>query len=124
MVRSEVFRTKKYEAKINATSIAQRFTDHKDAMIDQVEARFAELVLIEMKAKAVCEAAGVSVTQIPFYLNFARQCYRIAKQFSQATQINEVYYRYQYWLNQGLNGTILTELATLCGVALADYPAP
>jgi len=124
MVRDEAYRTRKYEAKMDATSISQRFRDHKDTMVEQVEARFAELVLVEEKAKSVCEAAGVSTRDIPFYLNFARQCYRIGKQFSQATRINEVYYRYQYWLNQGLNAAILTDLAELCGVALADYPAP
>jgi len=124
MVRSEVFRVKKYEAKINATSIAQRFTDHKESMVDQIEGKFAELVLVETKAKARLEFSGVSVTQIPFYLDFARQCYRIGQQFSQATRVNEVYYRYQYWLNQGLNAAILTDIASLCGVTLSDYPAP
>jgi len=124
MVRDEAYRTRKYEAKMDATSISQRFRDEKDTMVEQVEARFAELVLVEEKAKARVEAAGVSTRDIPFYLNFARQCYRIAKQFSQATQINEVYYRYQYWLNQGLNAAILTDLAEMCGVALGDYPAP
>ena len=124
MVRSETYRTRKYEAKIDDTSIAQRFRDQKPDMVEQVSARFAELVLIEEKAKAVCEAAGVSVIQIPFYLNFARQCYRIAKQFSQATQTNECYYRYEYWLNQGLDATILASIAEMCGVTIADYPKP
>jgi len=124
MVRDEAYRTRKYEAKMDPTSISQRFRDEKDTMVEQVEARFAELVLIEEKAKATCEAAGVSTRDIPFYLNFARQCYRIGKQFSQATRVNEVYYRYQYWLNQGLSSVILTDIAEQCGVALSDYPAP
>jgi len=124
MVRSETYRTRKYEAKIDDTSIAQRFRDQKDDMVEQVGARFAELVLIEEKCKKVCEAKGVSVTQVPFYLNFARQCYRLTRQFSQATQINECYYRYQIWVNRGLDPTILTDIAELCGVDLAAYPAP
>lgn len=124
MVRSETYRTRKYEAKIDDTSIAQRFRDEKADMVEQVGARFAELVLVEEKAKKVIEAAGGSVISIPFYLNFARQCYRISRQFSQATQINECYYRYQYWLNQGLNATVLANIAELCGVTLAGYPAP
>ena len=124
MVRSETYRTRKYEAKIDDTSIAQRFRDQKPDMVEQVSARFAELVLVETKAKQVCEAAGVSVIQIPFYLNYARQCYRIAKQFSQATQVNEAYYRYEYWLNQGLNAAILASIAEMCGVTIADYPKP
>ena len=124
MVRSEVYRTRKYEAKIDDTSIAQRFRDQKPDMVEQMSARSAELVLIEEKAKAVVEAAGVSVIQIPFYLNFARQCYRIARQFSQATRVNEVYYRYLYWFHQGLDDTILRDISELCGVNLSVYPEP
>jgi hypothetical protein len=123
MVRDEAYRTRKYEAKMDATSISQRFRDEKDSMVEQAGARFAELVLVEEKAKSVAEAAGVPTKDIPFYLNFARQCYRIGKQFSQATRVNEVYYRYEYWLNQGMDSAILTDIASLCGVDLTAYPA-
>jgi len=123
MVRSETYRTKKYEAKMDDTSIAQRFRDQKIDMVDQMAARSAELVLVEMKAKKIIEAAGIAVILVAQYLNFARQCYRLARQFSQATQINEVYYRYQYWVSQGLTPAILTDIAALCGIDLTDYPA-
>lgn len=123
MVRSETYRTKKYEAKMDDTSIAQRFRDQKTDMVDQMSARSAELVLVEMKAKKIIEAAGIAVILVAQYLNFARQCYRLARQFSQATQINEVYYRYQYWVSQGLTPAILTDIAALCGIDLTDYPA-
>ena len=123
MVRSETYRTKKYEAKMDDTSIAQRFRDQKTDMVDQMAARSAELVLVEMKAKKIIEAAGIAVILVAQYLNFARQCYRLARQFSQATQINEVYYRYQYWVSQGLTPAILTDIAALCGIDLTDYPA-
>ncbi|GAI78643.1 unnamed protein product, partial [marine sediment metagenome] len=65
MVRSETYRTRKYEAKMDDVSIAQRFRDQKSDMVEQVSARFAELVLIEEKAKKIIEAAGTSVIQIP-----------------------------------------------------------
>jgi len=124
MVRHEAYRTRKYDAKIDPDAIRSRFLAHKDTMLEQVEAKFAELVLIETKAKMVCEEAGVPTYQIPAYLNFARQCYRISKQFTQATQINETYFRYSTWLNRGLNATILSDIARLCGVDLTEYPAP
>lgn len=109
---------------MDPTSIAQRFADHKDSMVEQVEAKFAELAEVERKAKRVCETAGVVTSHLPFYLDFARQCYRISQKFSGATQINEVYFRYQYWISQGYTAAVLTDIAELCGVNVGAYPAP
>lgn len=123
-MRPAVFRVRKYDAKMDPEAIRLRFAAHRDTMVEQQEAKQAELVEVERKAKRVCETAGVSTTHIPFYLDFARQCYRISQQFSGATQINEVYYRYLYWLNNGFTAAVLTNIAELCGVDLTDYPAP
>ena len=121
MVRSEVYRGRKYEAKIHADVIRARILAHKPDMVEQMIAISAELVLIESKAKQVCETAGVATMLIPAYLNFARECYRIGKNFSGRTQINEVYYMYSKWVSRGLTGTILADLAAMCGVDIADY---
>lgn len=122
-MRPAVFRTRKYDAKMDPEAIKLRFAAHRDTMVEQVEAKFAEIAEVERKAKRVCETAAISVHEIPAYLNFARQCYRLSQQFSGATQINEVYYRYQTWLNRGLAAAVLTNVAELCGVDLTEYPA-
>ena len=121
LVRHETYRTRKYEGKIDPEAIRLRITALKDMMVEQVEAKFAELALVERKAKQVCEAAGVPTYQIPAYLNFARQCYRIGKNFSQTTQLNEVYFRYSTWVSRGLTASILADIAQLCGVDITDY---
>jgi len=123
MTRHPVFRTRKYDAKMDATVISARFAAQRDGMVEQEASMFAELSEIERKAKIVLEEAGVSVVQIPMYLCFARQCYKIGKVHLEATRINEVYYKYLVWLNRGLNGALLTSIATLCGTALTAYPA-
>ena len=102
-------------------SIRQRFLDHKDTMVEQEEAIFGELVLVESKAKSVCEAAGVPSINIPAYLNFARQCYKYFKKFSQTTRTNEVNYWFNHWVSRGLTGSILASIAELCGVAIPGY---
>jgi len=121
-MRSPYFRLRKYDAKINADSIKQRFLDHKDSMVEQEEAIFGELVLIESKAKSVCEAAGVPTIQIPFYLNFARQCYKYFKKFSQTTRFNEVAFWHAHWVSRGLSGAVLANVAELCGITIPGYP--
>jgi len=123
MTRHPVFRTRKYDAKIDATVISARFAAQRDGMVEQEASMFAELSEVERKAKIILEEAGVSVVQIPMYLDFARQCYKIGKIHLEATRVNEVYYKYLVWLNRGLNNTLLTKIATLCGTDLTAYPA-
>ena len=102
-------------------SIKQRFADQKDSMVEQEEAIFGELVLVEEKAKSVCEANGIASIFIPAYLNFARQCWKYFKKFSQTTRTNEVTYWFNHWVSRGLNATVLAAIAELCGVTISGY---
>jgi len=120
-MRSPYFRLRKYDAKVNADSIRQRFLDHKDSMVEQEEAIFGELVLIESKAKAVLEADGITTIEIPFYLDFARQCYKYFKKFSQTTRTNEVQNWFNHWQSRGLVGAELAKVAALCGITIPGY---
>jgi len=120
-MRDAYNRLQKYATKMDPDSIKQRFTDHRDNMINQEESIFGELVLIEAKAKAMLEAAGISTIQIPFYLDFARQCWKYFKKFSQATRTQEVNYWWTHWVSRGLNGTVLASIAELCGVTITGY---
>lgn len=123
-MRHPAYRLRKYEAKMDPDSIRQRFLDQKDSMVEQEEAIFGELVLVETKAKSVCEKAGIPSIAIPGYLNFARQCYKYFKKFSQTTRDQEVQYCFNHWVSRGLTGSVLAEIATLCGVTISGYPGP
>lgn len=123
MARDPILRARKYDAKMDATVIAARFAAQRDGMVEQMQAKSAELSEVERKAKIILEEQGVSVVQIPMYLDFARQCYKIGKNHLEATRTNEVYYKYLVWLNRGLNGAVLSSIATLCGSSIASYPA-
>lgn len=120
-MRDAVMRTRKYEAKMDPDSIKQRFADHKDSMVEQEEGIFGELVLVESKAKSVCEAAGIASINIPGYLNFARQCWKYFKKFSQTTRTNEVTFWFNHWVSRGLTASVLASIAELCGVTIPGY---
>ena len=90
-------------------------------MVEQEEAIFAELAEVERKAKIVTETAGVSTTLIPAYLNFARQCYKISKNFSGTTKLNEVTIAFNKGASRGLDGTVLAKVAELCGTSITGY---
>jgi len=123
MTRDPILRARKYDAKMDATVISARFAAQRDGMVEQMQAKSAELSEVERKAKIILEEAGVSVVQIPMYMCFARQCYKIGKIHLEATRTNEVFYKYQTWWNRGLNPTLLASIAALCGTSIAGYPA-
>lgn len=120
-MRHPAYRLRKYDAKMDPDAIRTRFLNHRDTMVEQEEAIFGELVLVESKAKSVCEAAGIPSISIPGYLNFARQCWKFFKKFSQTTRTNEVTYWFNHWVSRGLNATVLADIAELCGVTIAGY---
>jgi len=120
-MRHPAFRLRKYDAKLSGDVIKARIDAHRDSMVEQEEAIFGEISLVEAKAKVVCEAAGIPSVAIPGYLNFARQCYAISKKFSSVTRQNLVQIRFNDWVAQGLVPSVLAECATLCGTAIPGY---
>ena len=122
-MRHPAYRLRKYDAKMDPTTIAARFTAHRATMNEQEESIFGELVLIESKAKIVCEDAGIPSGNIPMYLNFARQCWKYAKKFSGVTKDNEILFWFNHWISRGLNPTVLANEALLCGTTIAGYEA-
>jgi len=120
-LKHPAYRLRKYDAKIDPEAIRMRFAAHKDTMVEQEEAIFGEIALTEAKAKTVCEEAGIPTYQIPGYLNFARKCYKLTKNFSQTTRVNEVNNWFNLWVSRGLNATVLASIATLCGVTIPGY---
>jgi hypothetical protein len=121
MGRHPAYRLRKYAAKMDPDAIRLRFAAQRDTMIEQEEAIFGELSLVEEKAKVVCENAGIPTTNIPSYLNFARQCYKFFKKFSGTTKDNEVLYWFNHWVSRGLNATVLAAISELCGTSIAGY---
>jgi hypothetical protein len=120
-LRSPVFRSRKYDSKMDADVIRSRFLAQRNDMVEQETAVFAELTEMERKAKILLNHNGVSVIQTPMYLDFVRQCYRIGKRHAEKTRVTEVWIKMQTWLTRGLNSSILSSLALLCGTDITQY---
>lgn len=120
-MRHPAYRLRKYEAKMDPDTIRARFLAHRETMIEQEESIFGELVLIESKAKIVCENAGIPSISIPAYLNFARQCWKYAKKFSGTTKDNEITFWFNHWVSRGLTASVLADISELCGTTIAGY---
>ena len=113
--------TRKYEAKIDGDVQKARIDAQKSTMVEQVQALFAEIHEVVRKAKVIAETAGESVILLPWYQNFARECYRIGKNFQGTTKTNEVNIAFEKYVSRGLDGQVLADIAELCGETIAGY---
>jgi len=120
MVREASRRKQKYEAKIDADVMRSRILAHKSAMVEQMEAKTADLATLETEVKRVVEAQPTVYTHlIPAYLNVGRQLYKLQKNFSGKTYTAEAKLVLDKWKGKGLVQAILTEIAKLFGIT---YP--
>lgn len=111
MVRDATYRTSKYAAKIVGDVIKNRFDALRDSMVEQVTNRFADLVSAEQATKNLLVGWGVPTVQVPFYLSFARQCYKITQKHAGDIAKDEICIRYNSWVSRGLEPYYLQRIA-------------
>jgi len=113
MVRSSTYRTSKYSAKIVGDVIKNRIDAQKDSMVSQQTTIFADMASFEQAVKTLLEGHNVPTTLIPFYLSFARQCYKITNTHAGTTAHDEICLRIADWgaTCRGLYKPYLAEIA-------------
>ena len=120
MVRSSANRTTKYDAKMVGDVVKNRIDAQRDSMVAQETQQFGNLVTLEEGVKTLLEGWGISVTLIPSYLSFARQCYRINRTHAGSIGVNEMCYAAEHWELRGLNIYYLQQIAfTAVGVEIS-----
>jgi len=120
-VRPHTFRQRKYKVKIDPDVVRTRFVGLKDLMVEQTEAKFADLVTFENQTKHICEAAGVPTILIPFYLNYARELYKKSIKFTGVTLQNEADLIADKWQARGLDRAVLVDIAAAFGITIPAY---
>lgn len=120
MVRSSANRTSKYDAKMVGDVVKNRIDAQRDSMVAQETTQFGLLVNMEESVKTLLEGWSISVTLIPSYLAFARQCYRIARTHQGAVQISEICYAAEHWELRGLILYYLQQIAFTSVGAVID----
>jgi len=123
MVRSAVYRTKKWNAKIDPSIILDRFVKEKEIMAEQIEPYLREVSTKETLVKELLEKKGITTIQIAFYLAYTREL--IGKTFgslSGETLRNEELAIRQKWVNRGLDNETLMEIAKIFGIDPKPLP--
>ena len=122
MVRHQIYRRKKYEAKIDGTVAEMRVEAYRDKMVEKHTAMQTILVEGEEAAKTeVLEPCGVPVNMIPHYLNAKREFCRLARNFTENTLLNEALNTFFRFEDRGFDTNILILLANQCGIDLWAY---
>jgi hypothetical protein len=117
-------RIRKYNAKYSAANLTRDLTAKEDLM----KARFAAAAplgtAMELSVKQVCDGAGVSTLQIPFYLCFGREMWALnRKEISGETLAIEAAVLIAKWVARGLTSAVLQAIRTDCfGVAAPIGP--
>ena len=111
MVRSSANRVAKYDAKLVGDVVKNRIDAQRDSMVAQETTKFGELVAAEEATKNLLVGWGISVTLIPSYLAFGRQCYRIDATHQGTIGVNEMCYAAEHWELRGLLLYYLQQIA-------------
>jgi len=116
MVREQIWRRKKYEAKLDGDVAEIRTTDYRSDMVDLHTAITTILVQREEQAKTqILEPAGIPTSEIPFYLNSMREFCKCCRNFTSVTRDNKCHNILLQYRDKNLQIAILYKLAMLCG---------
>ena len=108
----------KYSPEIAAQTTARIYAD----MTARYEASMVALYSMELDTKQVVNASGIDTMFIVFYLDFARQIFRLShgRTISGPTLAKEAQVLLEKWQNRGLEPDILAAIRT----DVFNVPAP
>lgn len=122
MVRDQLARRKKYEAKLDGAVAEIRTDAYRSRMIALHTAITSTLVQQETQAKTtILEPAGVPTSEIPFYLNALREFCKCCRNFTSTTRDNKCYNILAGYRDKNLRLDMLYQLAMLCGCYPQGY---
>jgi hypothetical protein len=114
MPNDPVKRIAKWNAKFNPERIKAALDEMLPDMKSHVQAQFASIVSMEIQVKQTLDAAGVSVIQYPFYLNFGRELWHITHEteMSGESAAKEAATLIAKWVARGLTQSVLQAIRT------------
>jgi hypothetical protein len=102
-----------WNVKYNTERIKATLDELRPAMLANVTAVYPMITAMELQVKQVCDGAGVSVIEIPFYLNFGREMWALSrKEISGETLAIEAATLIAKWKARGLTEAVLQGIRT------------
>jgi len=106
-------RIENWDAAYDTTTIKTKLDKKRPKMLEHVSAVQPMLAAMELQVKQVCDGAGVSVIQLPFYLCFGREMWALTrKDISGETMSKEAAVQVAKWKARGLTEAVLQAIRT------------
>jgi len=118
LVRPAEYRRRKYDGKIDADAIANRFERLAMHIREGMKSKIPALVEIEENIKSLCEKYGVASIFLPAYYNVGRELYAVCIKHIGATREAEAQLVLNKWATRGLNTDLLAEIGRKFGLVL------
>jgi acyl-CoA reductase-like NAD-dependent aldehyde dehydrogenase len=117
-------RVSRWKAKFSPDIAAQTTSRIFADMTERYEAAMVALSSMETETKQVLDASGIDTMYIVFYLDFARQLFRLShgRTISGPTLAKEAQVLLEKWQNRGLRPDVLAAIRT--DVFSVPAPAP
>ena len=102
-----------WDEKFNVERISAILTEKRAKMLEHVNSVMVSLASMEQQVKQVCDSAGVSTIQYPFYLCFGREMWAlIRKDISGESAAMEAAILVTKWTARGLTQAVLQAIRT------------
>jgi len=106
-------RIENWDAGFDTTQIKATLDKKRPKMLEHVSAVQPMLAAMELQVKQVCDGAGVSIIQYPFYLCFGREMWSlIRKEVSGESLAKEAATLVAKWKARGLTEAVLQAIRT------------
>ena len=106
-------RIEKWDAKFDTARIKATLDTMRPKMLEHATSSFTSIALMETQVKQVCDNAGVSTIQYPFYLCFGRELWSLGrKEISGESMAQEAATLIAKWVARGLTQTVLQTIRT------------
>jgi hypothetical protein len=106
-------RIAKWDAKFDTTRIKATLDQMRPTMLANVASVTPMITAMEISVKQVCDGAGATVIQIPFYLCFGREMWALLrKELSGEAMAKEAATLIAKWKSRGLVEAVLQGIRT------------
>lgn len=110
MARDAYISTNRYAARMRGSHLGSVFTEKYASMVTNFATYMGEMCAIVDATKAILNTDGILINQYPFYLVYARELYRMTKNFSGPSLWYAILALRNKWISWGLAATTLQKI--------------
>jgi hypothetical protein len=112
-VRTSEARMALWKVKFAGDVISPKMEQHKPTIENYLTEIFSQQETLENSVKILLSDNGIKTLENPWYLDYAREVYRLVRTFSGDALKGKLAAHRAKWITQGLNGEILIKIERL-----------